>query len=127
MKSTTRISRRQFLARGASVLGVALATTTAMAAEPRRRRSKPMTIYRLSLRGRKGSKAAKRNCANLRFATPFEAGKHRTHPAERSRVVPLTVSREEYFRLFFRPTVTGGHRFVPVADLRKLKAEKPTR
>ena len=119
MKSASKISRRQFLARGVALFGVALGTSAAVAA-PRRRKPKTVTIYRLSLRGRKAPKAAKRNCANLRFATPFEAEKHRLGSWDRSRVVRLTVSRDEYFRLFFRPTARGGHRFSPVADLRKV-------
>ena len=119
MKSTTKISRRQFLARGVAVFGIALGTSAAVAA-PRRRKVKPVRIYRLSLRGKKGSKAAKKNCANLRFATPMVAEKHRLGPWDRARVVPLTVSREEYFRLFFRRTARGGSSFSPVADLRKL-------
>ena len=119
MKSTTKFSRRQFLARGVALVGVALGTSAAVA-RPSRWRPKAVTVYRLSLRGRKAPKAAKRNCANLRFATPFEAEKHRLGSWDRSRVVRLTVSRNEYFRLFFRPTAKGGHRFSPVADLRKI-------
>ena len=120
MKSPTTISRRQFLARGVALFGVALTTSAAVAA-PRRRKRKPLTIYRLSLRGKKGSRAAKQNCANLRFATPFEAEKHRLGSWDKSRVVPLTVSKNEYYRLFFRRTAKGSSRFSPVADLRKIK------
>lgn len=122
MKSTTRISRRQFLARSVACFGFALATTSAVAASPRRRKLSSVTIYRRTLRKKKGSKAAKRDCANLRFATPFAAERHPLpHPGCRPKVVPLTVSRDEYFRLFFRQNARGGHRFVQVADLRKIK------
>ena len=120
MKSATQLSRRQFLARGVALFGLALTTSAAVAA-PVRRKKTSMTIYRLTRRGRKAPKALKLNCANLRFATPFEAEKHRLGSWDKSRVVPLTVSRDEYYRLFFQRTARGASKFSPVADLRKIK------
>lgn len=77
---------------------------------PRGRR----TIYRLSSRGRRVSNAAKAHNANKRFATRAAADRNRAHPGDRSRIVPLTVSVEEYHRLFVS-------RHSLVADLRQLR------
>ncbi len=77
---------------------------------PRGRRK----IYRLSSRGRRVSNAAKSYNANMRFATPEAADRNRAHRGDRSRVVPLAVSVEEYHRLFVS-------RHSDVADLRKLR------
>jgi hypothetical protein len=71
------------------------------------------TIYRLSLRGRRGSNFAKRYNANMRFATAEVAASHHAHPGDRSRVVPLTISAQEYARLF-------TSRRSLIADLRRL-------
>jgi hypothetical protein len=70
-------------------------------------------IYRLSLRGRRGSKAAKLHNANLRFATQDAADANRAYPADRSRIVRLIVSEDEFDRLF-------TSRSSMVADLRSL-------
>ena len=121
MKSPTQISRRQFLARGVALFGVALGTSAVVAA-PRRAKSTSQVVYRLTSRKWRGApKSVKKNCANLRFASPREAEKHRLGAWDRSRIVPLNVSKDEYFRLFFRATPRGGHTFSPVADLRKIK------
>jgi hypothetical protein len=71
------------------------------------------TIYRLSSRGRRISNAAKAHNANMRFANRVVANTHRAHKGDHSRIVPLTVSIEEYHRLF-----TSRHSLV--ADLRAL-------
>jgi len=128
---TTDASRRHFLA-GASALLVATFVGTEAIAVPgperapaRTQRPPTHTIYRLSCRGRRGSKAAKLHNANLRFASMDVADLHRAHPGDTSRIVALTVSHAEYQRLFFRRRLRGGIRrrvFVPVADLRHLKA-----
>ncbi len=116
-----RITRRQLLFRtGAAFLATALSSATVVAASAPKRGGS-VTIHRLSLRGRRASKAAKSSCANLRFATAAAAENHRAHGTNRARVVPLTVSEAEYRRLFSRPGLKSP-RLVPVADLRKLKA-----
>jgi hypothetical protein len=122
----TEATRRQFLA-GTSAF---LATTLVGAAAHARphvpapaTHIPPHTIYRLSCRGRRGSQAAKRHNANLRFATIDAAARHRAHPGDTSRVVALTVSQAEYERLFYRWRLRGGIRrrvVVSVADLRHL-------
>jgi hypothetical protein len=68
-------------------------------------------IFRLSGRGRRISKAAKKHNANKRFATREDAEANRAHPGDNSSVVRLTVSKAEYNRLFAKG---------PVADLRKI-------
>jgi hypothetical protein len=73
----------------------------------------PIVIYRLSLRGRRGSKAAKLHNANFRFATMEAADQHRAHPGDNSRIVPIIVSADEFDRLF-----TGRNGVI--ADLRRL-------
>jgi len=128
---TTDASRRHFLA-GASALLVATFVGTEAIAVPgpghslaHKKRQPTHTVYRLSCRGRRGSKAAKLHNANLRFASMDVADLHRAHPGDTSRIVALTVSHAEYKRLFFRRRLRGGIRrrvFVPVADLRHLKA-----
>lgn len=70
-------------------------------------------IFRLSLRGRHGSRAARRHNANMRFRTREAANRHRAHPGDRSRIVPLTISVEDFHRLF-----VSQH--THVADLRKV-------
>lgn len=54
-----------------------------------------MTIYRLSLRGRRGSRFARRYNATMRFATRHAAETHPAHRGDGSRIVPVTVSVEE--------------------------------
>jgi len=122
------VNRRAFLAAGAAAAGALVHTPAAAqkpvvqakpgipppnpppANNPKGRRK----IYRLSLRGRRGSRFAKRYNANMRFATKEVAERHRAHPGDHSRVVPLTVSIEEYQRLFVK-------RHSLIADLSKLR------
>lgn len=70
------------------------------------------TIYRLSSRGRRASAGTKAHHANMRFRTRAAADCNRAHPGDHARIVPLTVSPEEYRRLFYR-----GNQ---VADLRNI-------
>ena len=109
------ITRRRFL----QLSGIAAIGLSAAPLVEARRRGKiagePRVIYRLSLRGRRGSQAAKRHNANMLFATRQAANMNRAHPGDNSRIVELTVSQAEFFRLF-------ASRNSPVADLRKIKA-----
>jgi hypothetical protein len=111
------VTRRQFLeasgliAAGTIVTSPAEALKTQKGPSPNAKGQK--TIYRLSLRGRRGSNAAKKHNANMRFATRHAADTHRAHPGDHSRIVPLTVSVQEFYRMF--PSQTSL-----VADLRKL-------
>jgi hypothetical protein len=118
------VNRRAFLAAGAAAAGALVATPAAEQKpagqakpgippppknDPKGRRK----IFRLSLRGRRGSQFAKRYNANMRFATKEVADRNRAHKGDHSRVVPLTVSIEEYQRLFVKP-------HTQIVDLRKL-------
>jgi hypothetical protein len=108
-----RLTRRAFL----FVAGALAACTTL----PRRAAALPALgtpggpreIFRLSLRGRRGSRAAKRHNANLRFATVEAAAANRAHPGDVSRIVAIVVSADEFDRLFVS-------RDSAVADLREL-------
>lgn len=107
----TRISRRQFLFASGAVAASSLTSRPAVAEPPGA--EGPCIIYRLSLRGRRGSRAAKAHNANLRFATQAAADANRAHPGDHSRIVPLDVSGDEYRRLF-------ADRNSLMADLRRL-------
>jgi hypothetical protein len=107
----THVSRRQFLFASGALAATSLTSLPAVAEPPGS--AAPCTIYRLSLRGRRGSRAAKAHNANLRFATQATADASRAHPGDHSRIVPLVISGDEYRRLF-------ADRNSLVADLRRL-------
>jgi hypothetical protein len=105
------LKRREFLVMGGTVAFAALSGTL-----PRSSRAVPGSaqnhvIFRLSLRGRRGSQAAKLHNANMLFASAAAADLHRAHPGDRSRIVQLTVDDARFMRLFPLPGDT-------VADLR---------
>jgi hypothetical protein len=113
------VTRRRFVAVASSALVFAAAAVPTSAQRflspqpnnPKGRRK----IYRLSSRGRRHvSKKTKAHNASLRFATKETANWYRAHRYDRSRIVALDVSVEEYHRLF-----VSRHR--QIADLRDLK------
>ena len=109
------VTRRQFLEATGMVAAGTLVTSPSAAQKtkgPSPKAQAQRTIYRLSLRKRRGSNAAKKHNANMRFKTQHAADTHRAHPGDNSRIVPLTVSVQEFHRLF-----PGQHSLV--ADLRK--------
>lgn len=108
-----RLTRREFLLVAGALAAGALAPGPAGARAAPQGLSAARVIYRLSLRGRRGSQAAKRHNANLLFASADAADRHRAHPGDRSRVVAVLVNADEFDRLF-----TG--RQSDVADLRAL-------
>ena len=57
-------------------------------------------VFRLSLRGRRGSNAAKSHNANHLFRTFEAADTNRAHPGDNSRIVTEVVSRERFNMLF---------------------------
>jgi len=69
------------------------------------------TVYKLSLRGRRGSNAAKNHDANFLFATTEAADQNRAHPGDNSRIVPVLISKARFNQLF-----NNGN--AAVADLR---------
>ena len=103
------VTRRQVLVAFAALAVGALLRFPAHAAPKRRRHRK---IYRLSSRGRRASPAVKAYNANLRFRTKRLAKHSRLHPGDNSQVVALTVSTDEFRRLFGRRG--------KIADLRKV-------
>ncbi len=111
--SLKELTRREFLIIGGAVAAGTLTGGAAAAAPSRQGSVEPRVIFRLSLRGRRGSKAAKIHNANLRFATAAAADQHRAHPGDNSRIVGIIVSDDEFDRLF-------TSRNSVVADLRRL-------
>lgn len=107
------LTRREFLIAGGALSVAAVAGTEAGAVAAPQGPAGPRTIYRLSLRGRHGSRSAKRWNANLRFATAAAADSNRSHAGDNSRIVSIIVSDDEYDRLFIS-------RDSSVADLRAL-------
>lgn len=57
-------------------------------------------MYRLSVRGRRGSRAAKQHAANKRFATEDAALSNLAHAGDVARAVPLSCSEDAWDRLF---------------------------
>jgi hypothetical protein len=108
-----QISRRAFLAIGGTLAVGALVRRRAIGQAASQGTGGPRVIYRLSLRGRRGSKGAKIHNASLRFVTQEVADANRSHPGDHSRIVPIVVSADEFDRLF-----TGRQSLV--ADLRVL-------
>ena len=98
--ATVHLSRREFLIIGGAFAAGALAGRRAAAVSVGQGRSGAQVIYRLSLRGRRGTKGTKIYNANLRFATETAADEHRAHPGDNSRIVGLVVSADEFDRLF---------------------------
>lgn len=99
------LNRRAFIAAGsAAAAGILIAGPLDAATGILSQKNKKgrVTIYRLSLRGRRGSRFAREHNANMRFITARIADLHRAHPGDRSRVVPLTISAEVYQQMFAR-------------------------
>jgi hypothetical protein len=114
MKPESRTwSRRQFLGIGGGVTALFLSGSALEAASALARRRKGLVMYRLSLRGRRGSRAARKHNANLRFATARAANRNRAHAGDNSRIVAIPVSLNDYLRLFVK-------RRSLVADLRRI-------
>jgi len=109
----SHLTRREFLIIGGALAAGTLGASRAAALQAIQGRTGPQVIYRLSLRGRRGSKGTKIYNANLRFATMEAAEQHRAHPGDNSRIVRIVVSADEFDRLF-------TSRNSEVADLRNL-------
>jgi hypothetical protein len=109
-----QLTRRQFLIIGGTVAAGTLAAGPAKAVKASQSGLAPQTAFKLSLRGRRGSKAGKNHNANMLFATAAAADANRAHPGDNSQVVQIIVSADEFDRLF-------TSRNSLVADLRKLR------
>ncbi len=111
--ASAKVSRRTFLVLGGVLTAGALVQRRAIGQAAPQGVGEPRLIYRLSLRGRRGSKGAKIYNANLRFATAAAADANRVNAFDRSRIVTIVVSADEFDRLF-------TSRQSLVADLRLL-------
>jgi hypothetical protein len=101
------LTRRQFLILSGAATAAALVNVGCEGGgEPGGTR----TVYRLSLRGRRGSNAAKTHNANKLFRTMEAADTNRAHPEDNSRIVSIIVG-SAMFKIFFKGDAT-------VADLR---------
>ncbi len=107
------LTRRQLLAAaGSLVAAVATVGSARVALAIPKRSSGRRRIYRLSSRGRRASHGTRAHHANMRFRTRRAADRNRAHPGDHAKIAPLTVSIEEFHRLF--------HRGSYLVDLRKL-------
>ena len=107
------ITRRQVLAAAGTIIAAVLTVGSARVAWAIPKRSSGRRrIYRLSSRGRRASRGTRAYHANMRFRTRRAADQNRAHPGDHARIVPLTVSIEEFHRLF--------HRGYQLVDLRTL-------
>jgi hypothetical protein len=111
-----RVNRREFVAVSGAAAVATLLPAGALAAPDKAQAHR--TIYRLSVRGRRASRAAKAFCANMRFKTRHAAETWpRPHPRINPRVIPIDVSINEFHRLFI---ASHAH----AADLRQLQGLK---
>jgi hypothetical protein len=108
------LTRREFLIIGGTVAAGTLAAGPSAGLAVPQGIPEPKLIFRLSLRGRRGSIAAKLHNANFRFATMEAADQNRAHPGDKSRIVQIVVSDDEFDRLF-------TSRNSLIADLRELR------
>jgi hypothetical protein len=91
------LTRREFLILSGAVSAAALFTVRC---DGGGQTSGAATAYKLSLRGRRGSNAAKNHNANFLFATPEAADENRAHFGDNSRVVPVLISDARFNELF---------------------------
>ncbi|MDF1700786.1 MAG: hypothetical protein P1V36_06475, partial [Planctomycetota bacterium] len=59
-----------------------------------------LVAYRLSTKGKRASRAAKRHAANKLFATSAAADANRAHPGDKSAIVQVDVSQAAWDRYF---------------------------
>lgn len=102
------ITRREFLILSGAVTAAALVTVRC---DGGAETGGSTTVYKLSLRGLRGSNAAKNHNANHLFATSEAADTNRAHPGDNSRIVPVVISRARFNQLF-----NNGN--TAIADLR---------
>lgn len=96
------ITRREFLILSGAVTTAALFTVRC---DSGGNTGGDATAFKLSLRGRRGSNAAKIHNANFLFATTEAADSNRAHPGDNSRIVPVSIGRERFNQLFKGNTV----------------------
>ena len=100
------ISRRDFIRLSGAAVAVAFVGVSCDGGDGNQ--SNPdgtVLVYRLSLRGRRGSNAAKKHNANHLFLTPEAADQNRAHPGDNSRIVSIQLSNEKFNELFQDGTI----------------------
>jgi len=108
------ITRRDFLSITGKAAVCSLLLELPANAKPGTQRhiqKRPLKMYMLTVRRKRGAKASKIHNANMRFATKLAADRNRAFLGDNSDIVSLDVSFDEYNRLFIR-------RRSLVADLR---------
>ena len=112
--SHINISRRQFIKLSGAVAATAFIGISCDGGGSTNNNTEgTVEVYRLSLRGRRGSNAAKSHNANKLFLTPQAADQNRAHPGDNSRIVSVILSEQEFNELF-----DGGA--LEVIDLRAI-------
>ena len=91
MKKTS-LTRRAFL-----VAAAAAGAAAGLGCPPP---PKTAVVYRRSCRGLHASNAAKKHSANRLYRTMAAAAQDLAHPGDNAKVVPLTISKAEFDRLF---------------------------
>lgn len=95
------ISRRDFIKLGSAVAAVAFVGISCDGGDGNQSNAEnTVLVYRLSLRGRRGSNAAKKHNSNHLFLTPEAADQNRAHPGDNSRIVSIELSMDKFNELF---------------------------
>lgn len=105
------ITRRKFLQLSGAVAATAFIGISCDGGGKNSNPDGTVEVYKLSLRGRRGSRAAKSHNANKLFLTPQAADQNRAHPGDNSRIVSVVLNESKFNELF-----NGGA--IEVADLR---------
>ena len=112
--SNSHINRRQFIKLSGAVAATAFIGISCDGGGSSKTNDEgTIEVYRLSLRGRRGSNAAKSHNANMLFLTPEAADQNRAHPGDNSRIVSVVLSEQKFNELF-----NGGS--LEVVDLRAI-------
>jgi len=106
------VTRREFIVlSGAAAAAAMIAVSCDGSASNQTAPAGNRVAYKLSLRGRRGSRAAKKHNANKLFSTLEAAEMNRAHPGDNSRVVSVIISEDRFNELF-------NNGITDVADLR---------
>jgi len=94
------ITRRKFLQLSGAVAATALIGISCDGGGNQSNPDGTVEVYKLSLRGRRGSRAAKSHNANKLFLTPQAADQNRAHDGDNSRIVSVVLSESRFNQLF---------------------------
>jgi len=107
------LTRRKFLQLSGALAATALIGISCDGGGSNSNPEGSVEVFKLSVRGRRGSNAAKKHNANKLFLTPEAADQNRAHPGDNSRIVPVILSEQTFMEYF-----EGGS--VDVVDLRAI-------